>query len=157
MYIQVFLIGPEGSGLSQAGIVDMIQLHLSKLSRDPYIKFGSGLMRDNRFNGVGGWMNRRIGCILIFSGLHGYLFQCLGCISFGLYLLGQWSEFFLINEVLVISSSSRVYCPCILGVEMVKYRISLASPLLALHGGWEAGTIKNHTLIMDTLILHTVS
>ena len=42
IYIQVFLIGPEGSGLSQSGIVDMIKLLLSKLSRDPYIKFGSG-------------------------------------------------------------------------------------------------------------------
>ena len=27
-------------------------------------------------------MNRRIGCILIFFGLNGYLFQSLGCISF---------------------------------------------------------------------------
>ena len=41
-------------------------------------------MRDNRFNGVGGGMNCRIGCILIFFGLHDYLFQSLGCISFGL-------------------------------------------------------------------------
>ena len=40
-------------------------------------------MRDNRFNGVGGGMNRRIGCTLIVFGLNGYLFQSLGCISFG--------------------------------------------------------------------------
>ena len=44
-------------------------------------------MRDNRFNGVGGGMNRRIGWILIFFELHGYLFQSLGCISFGFDLL----------------------------------------------------------------------
>ena len=44
-------------------------------------------MRDNRFNGVGGGMNRRIGCIHNFFGLYGYLFQSLGCISFGLYRL----------------------------------------------------------------------
>ena len=44
-------------------------------------------MRDNRFNGVGGGMNRRIGCILIFFGLYGYQFQSLGCISFVLDLL----------------------------------------------------------------------
>ena len=41
-------------------------------------------MRDNRFNGVGGGMNRRIGCILIFFALNGYLFQSLGGIFFGL-------------------------------------------------------------------------
>ena len=41
-------------------------------------------MRDNRFNGVGGGMNCRIGCILIFFGLYGYLFHSLGFISFGL-------------------------------------------------------------------------
>ena len=46
-------------------------------------------MRDNRFNGVGGGMNCRIGCILIFFGLNGYLFQSLGCISFGSDLFGQ--------------------------------------------------------------------
>ena len=43
VYIQVYLIGPEGSGLSQSGIVDMIKLLLlSKLSMDPNTKFGSG-------------------------------------------------------------------------------------------------------------------
>ena len=46
--------------------------------------------------------------------------------------------------------SSRVYYPCILGVEMLEVRISLASPLLALHGGWEAGIMNKHTPIMDT-------
>ena len=46
--------------------------------------------------------------------------------------------------------SSRVYCPCIPGAEMSEIRISLASPLLALHGGWEAGMMNNHTPIMDT-------
>ena len=33
---------------------------------------------------------------------------------------------------------------------MSEIRISLASPLLALHGGWEAGMMNNHTPIMDT-------
>ena len=46
--------------------------------------------------------------------------------------------------------SSRVYCPCIPGAEMSEIRISLASPLLALRGGWEAGMMNNHTPIMDT-------
>ena len=32
---------------------------------------------------------------------------------------------------------------------MSEIRISLASPLLALHGGWEAGMMNNHTPIMD--------
>ena len=45
-------------------------------------------MRDNRFNGVGSGMNRRIGYILIFFGLYGYLFQSLGFISFGFGLFG---------------------------------------------------------------------
>ena len=48
-------------------------------------------MWDNRFNGVGGGMNCRIGCILIFFGLYGYLFHSLGCICFGFD--------FLVNEV----------------------------------------------------------
>ena len=47
-------------------------------------------MRDNRFNGVGGRMNCRIGCILFF-GIYGYLFPSLGCISFGFD--------FVVNEV----------------------------------------------------------
>ena len=47
--------------------------------------------------------------------------------------------------------SSRVYYPCILCVEMLEIRISLASPLLALNGGWEAGIMNKHTPIMDTL------
>ena len=58
-------------------------------------------MRDNRFNGVGGGMNRRIGCVLIFFfGLTGYLFQSLGCISFVLDLLVRevnlsgWMKYF---------------------------------------------------------------
>ena len=92
-------------------------------------------MRDNRFNGVGGGMNRRIGCILIFFGLYGYLFHSLGCISFGFGSCGPSSESFCFNKVLFISHSSRVYYPCILGVEVLEIRISLASPLLALHGG----------------------
>ena len=33
---------------------------------------------------------------------------------------------------------------------MLETRISLASPLLALRGGWEAGIMNNHTPIMDT-------
>ena len=33
----------------------------------------------------------------------------------------------------------RVNCPCIPDVEMLETRISLASPLLALRGAWEAG------------------
>ena len=41
-------------------------------------------MWDYRFNGVGGGMNCRIGWILILFGPNGYLFQSLGCISFGL-------------------------------------------------------------------------
>ena len=49
-----------------------------------------------------------------------------------------------------ILNSSRVYCPCILGAEMPETRISIASPLLALHGGWEAGITNNHTPTMDT-------
>ena len=32
---------------------------------------------------------------------------------------------------------------------MSEIRISLASPLLALHGGWEAGIMNKHTHIMD--------
>ena len=36
-------------------------------------------MRDNRFNGVGGGMNRRIGCILTFFGL------CLSISNFRLH------------------------------------------------------------------------
>ena len=44
----------------------------------------------------------------------------------------------------------RVYCPCIPGVEMLETRISLASPLLALRGGWEAGIMNQHTPIMET-------
>ena len=44
----------------------------------------------------------------------------------------------------------RVYCPCILGVEMLEARISLASPLLALRGGWEAGIMNKHALTMET-------
>ena len=44
----------------------------------------------------------------------------------------------------------RVYCPCIPGVEMLENRISLASPLLALRGGWEAGIMNQHTPIMET-------
>ena len=41
---------------------------------------------------------------------------------------------------------------------MSKIHISLASPLLALHGGWEAGMMNNHTPIMDNLTPpHTVS
>ena len=54
-------------------------------------------------------------------------------------------------------SSSRVYCPCIPGVEMSEIRISLTSPLLALHVGWEAGMMNNHMPIMDTLPPYTVS
>ena len=34
---------------------------------------------------------------------------------------------------------------------MSEIRISLALLLLALHGGWEAGMMNNHTPIMDTL------
>ena len=44
----------------------------------------------------------------------------------------------------------RVYCPCIPDVEMLETRISLASPLLALRGGWEAGIMNQHTPIMET-------
>ena len=44
-------------------------------------------MRDNRFNGVGGGMNCRIGCILLFFGLYGFLFQSLGCICSGFDLM----------------------------------------------------------------------
>ena len=54
------------------------------------------------------------------------------------------------NKVHVIFNISRVYCPCILGAEMSETRISLASPLLALRGGWEAGITNNHTPTMDT-------
>ena len=54
-------------------------------------------------------------------------------------------------------SSSRVYCPCILGAGMSEIRIPLASPLLVLHGGWEAGTMNNNMPIMDSLTPHTVS
>ena len=53
--------------------------------------------------------------------------------------------------------SSRVYCPCIPGVEVLEIRISLASPLLALRGGWEAGVMNKHTPIMDTLLTNVVS
>ena len=53
--------------------------------------------------------------------------------------------------------SSRVYYPCILGVELLEIRISLASPLLALRGGWEAGIMNKHTPIMDTLPTNVVS
>ena len=62
------------------------------------------------------------------------------------------------NKVHVILNSSRVYCPCILGAEMPETRISIASPLLALHGGWEAGITNNHTPTMDTTTYpHVVS
>ena len=44
----------------------------------------------------------------------------------------------------------RVYCPCIPDVEMLETRISLASPLLALRGGWEAGIMNHHTPTMET-------
>ena len=44
----------------------------------------------------------------------------------------------------------RVYCPCILGVEMLETRISLTSPLLALRGGGEAGIMNHHTPTMET-------
>ena len=44
----------------------------------------------------------------------------------------------------------RVYCPCILGVEMLETHISLTSPLLALRGGWEAGIMNHHTPTMET-------
>ena len=55
-------------------------------------------------------------------------------------------------------NSSRVYCPCILGAEMPETRISIASPLLALHGVWEAGITNNHTPTMDTTTYpHVVS
>ena len=47
-------------------------------------------------------------------------------------------------------NSNRVYCPCILGAEMPEIRISLASPLLALRGGWEAGITNHHTPTMET-------
>ena len=40
---------------------------------------------------------------------------------------------------------------------MSEIRISLASPLLALHGGWEAGMMDNHTPIMDSFTPHNVS
>ena len=53
--------------------------------------------------------------------------------------------------------SSRVYYPCILGVEMLEIRISLTSPLLVLRGGWEAGIMNKHTPIMDTLPTNVVS
>ena len=33
---------------------------------------------------------------------------------------------------------------------MLETRISLASPLLALRGGWEAGIMNQHTPIMET-------
>ena len=46
-------------------------------------------------------------------------------------------------------NSSRVYYPCILGTEMSEIRISMVSPLLALHGGWGAGIMNEHTPIMD--------
>ena len=114
-------------------------------------------MRDNRFNGVGGGMNRRIGCVLIFFGLYGYRFQSLDYISFGFGLFCPWSESFCLNKVLFILHSSRVYYPCILGVEMLEICISLASPLLALHGGWEAGIMNKHIPIMDTLPTNVVS
>ena len=39
---------------------------------------------------------------------------------------------------------------------MSEIRISLTSPLLALHGGWEAGMMNNHMPIMDTLLPYTV-
>ena len=41
-------------------------------------------MRDNRFNGVGGGMNRRIGCIFIILDFSWFLFLILGCNSFGI-------------------------------------------------------------------------
>ena len=40
---------------------------------------------------------------------------------------------------------------------MSEIRISLASPLLALRGGWEAGMMNNHTPIMDSFTPHNVS
>ena len=46
-------------------------------------------------------------------------------------------------------NSSRVYYPCILGTEMSEIHISMVSPLLALHGGWGAGIMNEHTPIMD--------
>ena len=53
--------------------------------------------------------------------------------------------------------SSRVYYPCIPGVEMLEIRISLTSPLFVLRGGWEAGIMNKHTPIMDTLPTNVVS
>ena len=40
---------------------------------------------------------------------------------------------------------------------MLEIRISLASPLLVLRGGWEAGIMNKHTPIMDTLPTNVVS
>ena len=40
---------------------------------------------------------------------------------------------------------------------MLEIHISLASPLLALHGGWEAGIMNKHIPIMDTLPTNVVS
>ena len=57
---------------------------------------------------------------------------------------------YTLNKELFILHSSRVYYPCILGVEMLEIRILLASPMLALRGGWEAGMMNKHTPIMDT-------
>ena len=60
-------------------------------------------MRDNRFNGVGGGMNRRIGCILVFFGLYGYLFQSLGFISFGFGLIWSVKWFFFLVKIKYLS------------------------------------------------------
>ena len=71
--------------------------------------------------------------------------------------IGPWSESFRLNEVLFLLRSSRVYYPCIPGVEMLGIRILLASPLLALRCGWEAEIMNKHTPIMDTFPTNVVS
>ena len=98
-------------------------------------------MRDNRFNGVGGGMNRRIGCIFIISDFSWFLFLILGCNSFGIWHFVYLVNCLWYNKVHVILNSSRVYCPCILGVEMPETRISIASSLVGTP--WRVGSGDN--------------
>ena len=83
-------------------------------------------------------MNRRIGYILIFFGLNSSLFHSLGCISFDFGPFGPRSEFLRLNEVLVILRSSRVYCPCIPGAEMLEIHISIGIALVG--APWRVGS-----------------
>ena len=53
-------------------------------------------MRDNRFNGTGGGMNGRIGCVPFISVFSGIPFHIFGCNSFDIWTIGILSELSLV-------------------------------------------------------------